>query len=180
MMGKLSGTNQKGVSLLEFLVVITILAIVVTTAVTGFSFIASGNAKKASKTIHEMLLETRSSTMSVNAGWEARISNQDGQCQMAIYKNGEEFEMEKIGSRIELSYDDMCGTAKVIEDKETLIICFSKSSGVIENISYQDAAGVEQSLVNKESASFRIQAKASEDVYQIDLWYDTGKVTYDE
>lgn len=166
--------NDKGITLMELIVTIAILAVVLGSVVLGVGILASGDAQKAAKTIRSTLNEVRTDTLSIQAEWQAKISNEGGKYKISVYRDGEETDCVELGSRIDISYGD---GSVLIESGEELVINFKQSTGSVKGISAGSTGALSELQKVKE---FEIAVSNSNDNYRLVLWWDTGKVTAGE
>lgn len=168
--------NNNGLTLMELIVVIAIMAVLVASTVAGIGLLSSGDAKKASKNIRSVLSEVRTETLSIQADWEAKLYNDDGTYKISIYRDDEEYETADLGYRIEIFYGD---AKEAIDDGDALIISFRQSSGAVKEISIIKN-GLEETPIELENSEFKITVSKSGSDYVLTLWKDTGKVTADD
>lgn len=166
--------NSYGFSLVELIVVIAIMAVMVGGAILSVNILASGDAKKASKTVDSMLSETRTSTLSKQGDWNLRISNIDGSMTVEIMNGANVQSTKRLGSRIQLSYEDGSGKAIVLTKGDAFTIKYALASGRFERI--ENGTG---SLMQEGSAYGQLIMKGSnsDTEYVLKLWYETGRIT---
>lgn len=169
--------KNKGYTLVELIVVIAILAVATAAILIGMNLVSSKNADKASKLIKDILIQTRTKTLSINADWQAVIRNDNGELFMIVLKDGVEDEKEEIGTRIEIQYDNLSDAGGYVEEGCELIIEFKKTTGEIQDILYGMKYGEKESILSSE---FRLLISGSDNTETLSLWKDTGKVTYEE
>lgn len=169
--------NNKGMSLVEIIVVLAILAVVAGGIVVGVGIISSGNEKKAAESIQTGLSMVRTNTLTIQSQWEARIVNDGGSYAVIIYRDGEEYETTDIGSRVDIEYTNNASANGAVDENKELIITFRPSTGVVEDIVYGDIDGTKNSLMDASSLSFSITVTGSGGGSSINIWYDTGKIT---
>lgn len=102
--------NNTGASLVELLVIITIIAIMISGVIISFTVLNSSNLKQANRTTKSYLEKTRTSTMSVVADeWSFNLINKNGAYVATIDKKYENadgdmvtdiMEEKELGSRV--------------------------------------------------------------------------------
>lgn len=164
---------NSGMTLVELLVAIAIIAVMTTATVIGIGILTSGDSKKASGNLRNVLNEVRTSTLSIEASWETVIRNTDGEYEAVILKDGEETEVYELGSRIDITFfDSKTGGENVIEEGKELKITFNKSSGSVHKITY----GGTEFVAEGSNLTFLVNSTTKGE-YEVVLWYATGKVT---
>lgn len=170
---KPSGKLNSGMTLVELLVALAIIAIMTAVAVIGIGILSSGDSKKASGALRNALSEVRTSTLSIEASWEAVIRNNDGEYEAVILKDGSETEEYELGKRIDITFfDSKTANEHTLNEGDELIITFSKSSGSVSSITYQD----NEFAMEGSSLTFLVNSSTKGE-YEVVLWYATGKVT---
>lgn len=163
-----------GMTLVELLVALAILAIMTTVAVIGIGILSSGDSKKASGALRNALSEVRTSTLSIEASWEAVVRNNDGKYEVAILKDGSETDVYELGKRIDITFfDNKASVENSLSDGDELVIAFNKSSGSVSRITYQ---GSEFAIEGSSGLTFLVNS-SSKGEYEVVLYYATGKVT---
>ncbi len=167
---------NSGITLIELLVVIAILGVVMALSTIGIGLLRSGDSKKASRTMQDILNEVRTDTLSIEADWKAKLQKVDGRYQIAIYRDGTETELKELGSRIDITYDD-----KDIAEGYEVTVAFNKSSGTVKEITYGPIGSEGISVKNEFNSSmvFSVNSSRKGD-YTVTLYYDTGKVSGQE
>lgn len=164
---------NSGMTLVELLVAIAIMAVMTTATVIGIGILTSGDSKKASGTLRNALNEVRTSTLSIEASWETVIRNTGDEYEVAILKDGQETEVYELGSRIDITfYDSKTGGENVLEDGDELTITFNKSSGSVHKITYRET----EFAAEGSNLTFLVNSTTKGE-YEVVLWYATGKVT---
>ena len=166
---------NNGMTLVELLVAVAIIAIVTAVGVIGIGILSSGDSKKASGALRNALSEVRTSTLSIEADWEAIIRNKDGKFEVAILKDGSEEDLYELGTRIDITFlDSKASIEYTLNDGEELRIAFNKSSGSVSRITYRESEFPRED----ESSSLKFLVNSSsKGEYEVVLWYATGKVT---
>lgn len=164
---------NSGMTLAELLVAIAIIAVMTSVAAIGIGMLSSGDSKKASGALRNALSEVRTSTLSIEAKWEAVLRNNDGEFEAVILRDGSEMEVYDLGTRINITFFDSKTAAEcTLGDGEELIVTFSKSSGSVSKITYR---GSDFSMEGS-SLTFLVNS-SSKGEYEVVLWYATGKAT---
>lgn len=164
---------NSGMTLVELLVALAILAIMTTLAVFGIGMLSSGDSKKASGALRNALSEVRTSTLSIESSWEAVIRNNDGEFEVAILKDGSENDVYELGKRIDITFfDSKTGAENTLNNGEELVVSFNKSSGSVNKLLYKGS----EFAMEGSSLTFLVNS-SSKGEYEVVLWYATGKVT---
>ena len=166
-------TNNNGLTLMELIVVVAIMAVLVGTTVIGIGILSSGDAEKASKNIRSVLNEVRTDTLSIQADWSAKIHNDDGTYTIAVYRDGEEYDTIDLGYRIDIFYGD---GREAIEDGDELTISYRQSSGAVKKITISKK-GAEAQDIAEDTSEFKITVSNSGSDFVLTLWKETGKIT---
>lgn len=174
--------GNKGMSFVEILVVVAIIAVVAggTLAVTGL--ISSGDAKKAAKTVGTQLNDLKNKTLSIYGSWQGEIGlNDDGVVEVCIVKNGEAFERTPLGSRIEVSFyaggdtsgKDVKDYSKkyTLSETDKLVLVYSQSTGAIESVKVGS-----DNAMDHDPTSGVIRVASGNNIYMLKLYYKTGKI----
>lgn len=162
-----------GMTLVELLVALAILAIMTTVAVIGIGILSSGDSKKASGALRNALGEVRTSTLSIESSWEAVIRNNDGKFEVAILKDGSETEVYELGTRIDITFfDSKTAAENTLDNGDELVVTFNKSSGSVNKLMYKGS----EFTMEGSSLTFLVNS-SSKGEYEVVLWYATGKVT---
>lgn len=164
---------NSGMTLVELLVALAIIAIMTAVAVIGIGILSSGDSKKASGALRNALSEVRTSTLSIEASWEAVIRNNDGKYEAVILRDGSETEVYELGKRIDITFfDSKAAVEHTLNDGDEIAVKFSKSSGSVSSITYQD----NEFAMEGSSLTFLVNSSTKGE-YEVVLWYATGKVT---
>ena len=193
MMNESQKVNKNaGFSLVELIVVVTIIAIMVGGSFAGFSMLARGDSKKAVKNISSQITELRTNTLSVAGNWFAEIYKKDNTYRIDIKKkvlladgittSEELVSSTAIGSRITISYVDSVNTDnKVINDSNKLVISFLQGSGKVGEVNFikSDLSIQPLKVSNSKSGEIIVKVNSSTTSNSLKLWYLTGKLTTD-
>lgn len=164
---------NSGMTLVELLVALAIIAIMVSVSVIGIGILSSGDSKKASGALRNALSEVRTNTLSIEASWEAVIRNNDGKYEAVIFKDGSEDEVYELGTRIDVTFiDSKTAVENTLNEGDELEISFSKSSGSVSKIKYKGS----EFAMDGSSLTFLVNS-SSKGEYEVVLWYATGKAT---
>ncbi len=166
--------NNRGMTLVELLVAIALIALVATVSLFGIGLLASGDSKKASRSIQDMLNEVRTSTLSIEADWCMKLRRVDDEYEIAIYQDGDEDDFMELGSRIDITFD-----GRNIDEGYELTFTYNKSSGTVKDIVYAPVGSLSGESVkgdDKNSMVISVDSSTKGD-YTITLYYDTGKVS---
>jgi len=192
MMNESQKVNKNaGFSLVELIVVVTIIAIMVGGSFAGFSMLARGDSKKAVKNISSQITELRTNTLSVAGNWFAEIYMKDNSYRIDIKKkitlpdgittSEELVSSTAIGSKIVISYVDFVYTDKKdINESNKLVISFMQGSGKVNQVKLINSDLSETPLVGplSKSGDIIVSVKSSTS-NSLTLWYLTGKLTTD-
>ncbi|SEV94472.1 prepilin-type N-terminal cleavage/methylation domain-containing protein [[Clostridium] fimetarium] len=192
MMNESQKVNKNaGFSLVELIVVVTIIAIMVGGSFAGFAMLARGDSKKAVKNISSQITELRTNTLSVAGNWFAEIYKKDNTYRIDIKKkitlpdgkttSEELVSSTAIGSKIVISYVDSVFTDKKdINDSNKLVISFMQGSGKVNQVKLVNSDLSETPLIGpiSQSGNIIVSVKSSTS-NSLTLWYLTGKLTTD-
>ena len=180
-MSNMKTQNNRGVTLIELLVVVAILAIMTGTVVIGVGLVNSGNAQKTAKLLSVNVNDVRTSTMSIENDWSARLQKKDDKYYVVVDKDGTDMETTNLGGRVKITYNN--GTAdKSIENGNELVFKFNKATGRVKTITYgligADEASVEEVKDTSIAESMTITVTGSSGLTDtLRMWYETGKIT---
>ena len=121
--------NNKGLSLVELIVVVAIMGVVMVGGVVTLGLIHNASAKEASAKLNSALNKTRTEAMSKASASVEIYEGADSKYYADYYIAGTKRETVYIGSsRVDISYMDTNGTND-IEDDDKLIISFDRETG---------------------------------------------------
>lgn len=166
---------NEGITLIELIVVITLIVILAGALIGGLNFYNAGDSRKAVKMIYSDLSLLRSNTLSVSGIWEAKIYKKDNQYIIetihTVTKDGitqsEVVSTTEMGSRIELSCNDQP------VDEEGITISFTSGSGTVKSATSSLGA---VRISDEAYLEFDVRTKGSTNVTSLKLFYSTGKV----
>lgn len=122
--------DNRGLSLIELIVVIAILSIISVGAFSGIGMLSSWNVNKCAKGIDSALKKTKTTAMS-KSNAELILSKSDGD----YYIESTEEQKKKIGSEpIVITYTTTEGNTITIDGTNTLTLRFDRSSGAYQRI----------------------------------------------
>jgi len=178
--------DSAGFTMIELIIVITIMAIMVGGSAIGFNLLSQGDSKAASKNISSQLAELRTDTLSMEGFWSAEIYKNGSTYKLDIKKdiNGvvELVSSTSIGSRIVITYYDVETASTEIKDDIKIVVKFNRGDGKILSVKKFPSSNVDgDSLIGSTSRSgdFIVSPKSSTTSNILTLWYLTGKVTSD-
>ena len=185
--------KNAGFSLVELIVVVTIIAIMVGGSFAGFSMLARGDSKKAVKNISSQITELRTNTLSAAGTWFAEIYKKDNSYRIdikktttladGITKSEELVSSTAIGSRITISYvDSEIVSPTTLDDSNKLVITFQQGSGKVKEVKIVNLdSSIPPPLIGATSKNGDIIVKvnSSSASDSLKLWYLTGKLTTD-
>lgn len=178
--GKNRLDNNRGVTFIELVVVVAILALMAAGATYGVSMLVNADAKKASKNLYQAVSELRNETLSQTGEWygELKRESANGQYIFTILRKDsdgikvkEEFQ---LGSKIRISVTGQ-GTTD-ITDASPIYIYFNPGSGTVKKVENDLGA----SLLNLTSIIFKFDIVSNNGNNQeLTLWTNTGKISTD-
>jgi len=181
--------KNAGFSMIELIVVITIMALMVGGSFVGIGMLALGDSKKAVKNISSQLEELRTNTLSVAGSWRAEIYKKDNSYRIDIIKKKKDLSEElvsstAIGSKITILYKDSESSEKEVNDNNRLVISFLQGSGKVDQVKLINADLSETNLFGTSSTTSKtgdiiVKVKSSTVSNSLTLWYLTGKLTAD-
>lgn len=125
--------NNRGISLVEILVVIAILSILVGMAGVSISLLYSRDSERAAKTINTMLEECRMNSLSREGDFTFRMDTENAECSMVQDSDREELPF-RVTYTLESEGDYNLSANKVVE------IEFDKSTGKVKSLKADGAA----------------------------------------
>ena len=155
--------NNKGVTFIELVVVVAILAIMAASATYGITMLVSADAKKASKNLYQAVSELRNDTLSQTGEWwgELKRTSGNGQYTFTIYRrdtdgNVVEKDKQQLGSKLTIS----------VTGNGTTTVTDTVVSGVTN-----------ASMLDSTSIKFTFNIASNNGLtYKLILWTNTGKI----
>lgn len=155
--------DNKGISLVEILVVIGILAILTVTSVSALSQLSRGEIKKAVKTVQSSLVQNRIDSMAKTGDWKWCIEHDGSNYNIVIYYKGLSDTAFSAVDTIELS-DQV--TSITFNDVPLESITFKKNTGAVNEVN----------TITCTSGVGTIAITCSGNTRTLKLYYLTGKV----
>ncbi len=173
-------SNNRGVSFLELIVVIAIMALMTSLAGAGIGMLINADSKKAAKNTYNLLSELRTDTLSGNGQWTGEITraSANGQYLFTIKNNGNIMQQETLGSRLDImvGVNSPLTTADAITASDTIEIKFQQGTGRTITVKKNGADITSASGSNKVYIEVKSNSGRS---YKLTLWKLTGKVSTD-
>lgn len=171
--------NNKGMSVVELMIIIAIIAVLMSGMAVSFTILNSSNIKQATRTCKSYMEKTRTSTMSVMADeWYFELKNSGGDYVAAVYKvvtdsegntTTSTIEEENIGSKVSISLLSGDDTIALSAD-DVLKVKFDTSSGSVSSVSVN---GVKYTPAdNMVTLYYQIGAKEN----WVDLYFVSGNI----
>jgi len=178
--------NNAGFTLIELIIVITIMVILVGGSVLGFNLINQGDAKSTIKCISSKLAELRTDTLSMDGTWTAEIYKDGNTYKLDIKKDintvVELISSTSIGSKTVIAYYDAETGSAEIKDDIKIVVEFNRGDGKIKYFKKITSTRVDgDSLIGGTSrcGGFIVTPKSFSTSNTLTLWYLTGKITTD-
>lgn len=171
--------NNAGMSVIELIVVIALLAILVGAGFASYNVIKNADVTKSTKNFASYYNKLRTYTMSQAGDWSLVISrDSDDMYTAAIYQGSEQKGSAlELGKHIELKYQDEKGGEVAISSALPLTITLKASTGGVNTI-YSGSAKVYES--GADTSSYGIfKAERNTHDSQIKIYYVTGKALRD-
>ena len=171
--------NNKGVTFIELVVVVAILAIMAASATYGITMLVSADAKKASKNLYQAVSELRNDTLSQTGEWwgELKRTSGNGQYTFTIYRrdtdgNVVEKDKQQLGSKLTISV--MGNGTPTVTDTDSVLVYFKPGSGTVDKV----VSGVTNaSMLDSTSIKFTFNIASNNGLtYKLILWTNTGKI----
>jgi prepilin-type N-terminal cleavage/methylation domain-containing protein len=169
--------NQRGISLIELVVVIALMGILIGGLAISFGLVKSGNVKKSSQYIVDGLLDTQTNTLSIDATWIGEIENKNETYYFNVIKDGAIINTLNIGSKVQISFQDDAGEKNTLVSGNKLHITYTRGSGKFDTIEMNNGEGAWTSLIKTGSLKGTILVDGNGKQYKLILWYKTGKLT---
>lgn len=174
--------NNRGVTFVELVVVIAILAVMAASMAYGVSLLINADAKKASKNMYSQISDLRNQTLSQTGTWYGEIKRESakGQYVFTTYRvdnegNTNQVSRETLGSKITITAK---GSGEmVITDTDSVLIYFNAGTGTVKNVK-SGVTGAELRSSTSNKFCFAITSD-SEITYELTLWTNTGKISTD-
>lgn len=179
--------NDSGLTMVELIIVIAIIAIMVAASVIGVSLLSHGDSKKAVNNLSSQITEVRTNTLTMAGNWTAEIYKKDNSYKLDIKKdlNGtvELVSSTSIGSKLAISYQDSVGAIQPIDNDNKLVISFKQGNGKVEDEGVKlvpVSGGSGTSLIGSGSKRGEIIVNNSSSISNsLTLYYLTGKIIID-
>ncbi len=178
--GKLK-PNNRGVSFIELIVVVAILAVMASTAAYGVNMLVNADAKKASKNLYQEISDLRNETLAQTGIWYGELSRSSakGQYVFTIYRrdslgNVNQVRRQNLGSKVTIK---AVGAAEnVITDTQSVLLYFNQGTGTVKNV----LSGVSGADLCNTSNKFYFKVESPNGAsYTLTLWLNTGKISTD-
>lgn len=153
MENKKAKLNNQGASLIEFIIVVAIMAVVIGGVVTGISLFTNTYAKQAARGIEDFISNGRTKATSIAADeWNVEISYNEGsgdftytlnrvtfnqKADGTLERDAEVIEQEMYGGELEIFFmngDDNSAKVSLNSKMNTLRLVFSQTQGSISDI----------------------------------------------
>lgn len=172
--------NNRGISLIEVIVVVAIMMVLTATSVSAMSYLVRGNAKKAAKTIYSFVTQSRTDAMTKSGDWTLTIKKSGdnfvlvtectgfslgGVLQDCLDSAGNAYDKTVLDSNVT---GIMCGGI-AIDDANSCVIKFKKSTGEVDKINGHEATASSGGYMD-------IVVSLSGNTRTLRLYYLTGKI----
>lgn len=170
-------TDNRGVTLIEVIVVIAIMMVLTATSVSAMSYLARGNVKKAAKTVYSFITQSRTDSMAKSGKWSLTIKKDgnnyvlvtectgfyiNGALQDCLDADGKAYDKVVLDSNV----TGITCNGVLIDDSTSYVINFKKNTGEVEKINGSKPSGGYTDIVISLSGNTRT----------LRLYYLTGKV----
>lgn len=176
-----SKLNNAGMSFIELIVVIGIIAVMAGTLAYGVSLLVNADSKKASKSLYQEISDLRNETLAQTGVWYGEItrSSEKGQYYFTIYRvdssgNTRQVNRQALGSRITITARGAAET--LITDTTSVKIYFNPGTGTVKSIQNGTSGADLRDTTNR--FYFDVASNAGES-YELTLWNNTGKISTD-
>lgn len=189
-----SSNSNSGLTMVELIIVIAIMAIMVAASSIGFSLLSHGDSKKAVGNLSAQITELRTTALSKAGDWTAELYKKDNSYQLDIKKiivssdpaipNTEEtVSSTSIGSKIAIVYKDSVNSDdKNIDNDHKLVISFKQGTGKVDKVNFVSILGGTSETLNpatSQSGTIIVKVNGTSNSNCLTLWYQTGKITTD-
>lgn len=177
--GKLK-QNNAGMSFIELIVVIGIIAVMAGMLMYGVSLLVNADSKKASKNLYQQISDLRNETLAQTGTWYGEItrSTPKGQYYFTIYRDDasgtRQVDRQALGSRITITARGAAET--LITDTTSVKIYFNPGTGTVKSIKHGTSGADLRDTTNK--FYFDVASNSGES-YELTLWINTGKISAD-
>lgn len=134
-------TDNRGVSLVEVLVVIGIMAILASLTASAAGYLTRGNVKKASKTVYSMLVASRTDSMAKSGTWVLTFSqNPEGRFQLEssvtdlVLSGGTTYSGSDEKQMLEKNITGLSVAGVAVDASTPIAIEFAKNTGAVSRI----------------------------------------------
>ena len=194
--------NNKGFSLLELLVVVAIIGIVSGLVLIGISVIASADSKKMSKALYSDINTLKTKTLTVSGDWYLIVKKEDKVYKYQLYKETPEYnadgtlltthttlmEESKGGRRVSLAFYSKYNadgnrdesSKYAIDENQYMKISFKNDTGAFNRVEiYHVGSDTPKYSTTKDDyrGCIVLSSATHSGVYEINMWYKTGRVT---
>lgn len=174
--------NNSGMSFIELIVVIGIIAVMAGALAYGVSLLVNADSKKASKNLYQEISNLRNETLAQTGIWYGEITRESakGQYYFTLYRqdsSGVKRQMNRqaLGSRITITAKGAAET--VITDSTSVKIYFNPGTGTVKAIQH-GVSGADLRNTTSNKFYFYVESNAGE-AYTLTLWNNTGKISTD-
>lgn len=185
---KNNGSNS-GLTMVELIIVIAIMAIMVAASSIGFSLLSHGDSKKAVGNLSAQITELRTTALSKAGDWTAQLYKKDNVYQLDIKKTIKSLDpaipntvgtvsSTPIGSKIAISYKDSLDSEKPIDGDNKLVISFKQGTGKVDEVRLTSISG-KLNGDSSQSGTIIVKVNGTSNSTSLTLWYLTGKITTD-
>lgn len=178
--GKLK-QNNAGMSFIELIVVIGIIAVMAGMLAYGVSLLVNADSKKASKNLYQEISNLRNETLAQTGTWYGEItrSSSKGQYYFTVYRDDssgviKQIDRQALGSRITITARGAAET--LITDTTSVKIYFNPGTGTVKSINHGTSGADLRDTTNK--FYFDVASNSGES-YELTLWINTGKISAD-
>lgn len=188
-MGLLKRENQnrqlgnKGMSFVELLVVMAIIAIVAGGSITLIGLLSQGDAQKAARTTVTDLNDLKNRTLSIYGSFHGEIGVNDNEViEVGIYKDTECLHRDVMGSRVSATFyaggtvngnaiEGSLGEYDLAQAGNRLVITYAQGTGAIESVK----VGSNDVMLLDANCGY-IKVYSGNTVFILKIYYKTGKI----